>query len=165
MITLKYCDYYELIAKSQDKDIIVFGAGDTLDCFLSTHKRDGRIMMLDRIVAILDNDSQKTGREIHVTKKAIAVETIEGYLRKGNGFQNCVIIMTMIKCHVLQVTKQLDALPELDGVTCYYGPITFMEKLKLIDYAQNKYSQNGEDGIIAKIYDILPPPPRKSCML
>jgi hypothetical protein len=163
MITLKNVYYSEFVDEVQDKDIVVFGAGGTLNHCLSTYRLSGQVMLMDKIVAILDNDSEKTGSIIEMNKRAIAIETIEGYLGKGKDFQNCVILLMLVNPYLMQVVEQLNALSELNGMICYNISWNIyknpLEKPKLVDFASIKYSQCGEDGIIAKIFETIPPPP------
>jgi hypothetical protein len=60
MITFKNVDYNEFINKNALKDIVIYGAGNTFDDFLNNHKRNGRVLLLDRIVSVLDSDPKKT---------------------------------------------------------------------------------------------------------
>lgn len=121
MVLLRNANYDEFILENGDKDIIIFGAGKVLGEFLVNHTWDGRVLLLNRIIAVLDNDTDKSGWEIFVGKRTVKVETLASYLERGRSFNNCVIILMLKNSFLMQVVNQLDNVEELDGITCYYG--------------------------------------------
>lgn len=121
MIIFRNVDYNGFISESANKDIVVWGAGNTLNDFLFNHKRDGRVLLLDKIVSVLDNNPLKIGRQVCINKKIIKVESLENYLGKGKSFNNCVVILMLANCYLISVIKQLDTIREMDGLVCYYG--------------------------------------------
>jgi hypothetical protein len=119
MIIFKNANYPTFLAEAAGKRIILFGTGGTFRDFLASNAE--KLTLLETVDFILDNDVSKAGRDVYLPIKTLQVEHVDRLLQKVPGLGNCVVIVLVAEKHVLDVVAQLDALPQFDGIACYYG--------------------------------------------
>ncbi|MDR1320544.1 MAG: hypothetical protein LBK56_03820 [Gracilibacteraceae bacterium] len=119
MVTFKNAGYPAFLADTAGKRIILFGAGGTFRDFLVANGE--KLALLEAIDFILDNDVNKVGQEVYLPIKTLQIQSIADLLRKVADFRNYIVLLLAADKHVMDIVDQFDALPQFDGVSCYYG--------------------------------------------
>lgn len=123
MAIFKTADYPMFLDEATGKRIILFGAGGTLRNFLSYNVE--KIALREAVDYILDNDPAKSGQDIYLHVKTLQIKSVEELLHENRDLSNYVVLLLVADKHVLDVVAQLDALPQFDGISCYYSMSTF----------------------------------------
>lgn len=103
--------FKEIIKK---KDVIIYGAGRALETVIDRFFPDGSFAML------VDTDSKKTGRVISISDVNIMISSkneMIDYVKYKNKADILLLITT--PNYAAEIIRQLDNVPELDGIECY----------------------------------------------
>ncbi|MDR0920547.1 MAG: hypothetical protein LBM93_15075 [Oscillospiraceae bacterium] len=119
MIIFRNANYANFLNEISDKRIICYGAGGTLKDFLCAN--NGHIRITEKIEAILDNDTNISGKKIYINKRSVAVTTLSEFISANNDLQNSVILLLVSNKYIFEVIKQFDTISEFDGLVCYHG--------------------------------------------
>lgn len=109
MVNLIDCSRNEFIKQVKDKKLYCFGAGKGLQTFI------GRNYGL-AVERIIDNYRYKDEACIVISGKTVEIISAEKF-RKECGQDGAVIITCPTA--IIEVLKQLDSIPECDGMDCY----------------------------------------------
>jgi hypothetical protein len=114
--------YDEYIRRFSAKTIICIGAGGTYRNFVACHM--DKILLLNKIELILDNDKNLDGETYCVLKKKVTVRCLSD-ITENDLPDNSILFCLVSDSYVIEVLKQLDSMKIFDGMDCIYGAGTF----------------------------------------
>jgi len=109
MVNLIDCGRKEFIKLVKSKKLYCFGAGKGLQGFI---RRNYGIV----VTKIIDNFCHEDEANVIIYSKAVEIISVEEF-RKECGKDSAVIITCPTA--IVEVLKQLDSIPECDGIDCY----------------------------------------------
>lgn len=108
MVNLVDCSRSEFFSQTKDKRLYCFGAGKRLENFINSY--DGII-----VEGIVDNYRYLDKMSVFIKGRAVTVISAETFARRIE--KDCAVVIT---CGAVEeILKQLDSIPECDGMDCY----------------------------------------------
>lgn len=109
MVNLVDCGRKEFIKAVENRRLYCFGAGKGFQTFLDNHYGVS-------VEGIVDNDCRQANHSVRVAGKTVEILSVEAFRRVCD--KSDAILVTCPN-YVMEVIKQLDGLPECNGVDCY----------------------------------------------
>lgn len=131
MVNLIDCSRNEFIKQVKEKKLYCFGAGKGLQTFI----RRNYGLSVERVI---DNYRYEDKTNITICCKSVQVISVEKFRKECN--KDSAVIITCPTA-IVEVLKQLDSIPECDGMDCYIDYLIPMCTEHTEIYIENKPTQ------------------------
>ena len=120
---VRFCNisYDQYLEKYNDRKIICIGAGGTLKDFLKCQME--KVLLLEQIDIILDNDVCKTGEMICINRRQISVQMLSEFAKKNTSLnvETYIVFLFVANRYISEILNQLDQMSLFDEMLCVYG--------------------------------------------